>query len=166
MVGICSDLYTNKQIFSGSDLFFDPSVFEPLIVTVKWLLDNNKVLFPLLLRDGQFLCVTNASGIISCFCSRGVSFSAQFRSEAQTGPLNSCSRNINYPAGCLTSHTFNIIMSFVSVTSTPLTSLLALAYKSLISQETTQFSSLGSLKAVDNKLFDRTSDREVIQGNL
>ena len=27
----------------GSDLFFDPSVFEPLIVTVKWLLDNNKV---------------------------------------------------------------------------------------------------------------------------
>ena len=28
---------------TGSDLFFDPSVFEPLIVTVKWLLDNNKV---------------------------------------------------------------------------------------------------------------------------
>lgn len=32
----------------GSDLFFDPSVFEPLIVTVKWLLDNNK--------GCQFLC--------------------------------------------------------------------------------------------------------------
>jgi len=32
----------------GSDLFFDPDVFESLIVTVKWLLDNN---------DGcQFLC--------------------------------------------------------------------------------------------------------------
>jgi len=25
----------------GSDLFFDPEVFEPLIVTVSWLLDNN-----------------------------------------------------------------------------------------------------------------------------
>lgn len=32
----------------GSDLFFDPAVFEPLIVTVKWLLDNNK--------GSQFLC--------------------------------------------------------------------------------------------------------------
>jgi len=32
----------------GSDLFFDPNVFEPLIVTVKWLLDNNK--------GAQFLC--------------------------------------------------------------------------------------------------------------
>lgn len=32
----------------GSDLFFDPTVFEPLIVTVKWLLDNNK--------GAQFLC--------------------------------------------------------------------------------------------------------------
>ena len=27
----------------GSDLFFDPSVFEPLLVTVKWLLSNNQV---------------------------------------------------------------------------------------------------------------------------
>jgi len=26
----------------GSDLFFDPEVFESLIVTVKWLLDNNQ----------------------------------------------------------------------------------------------------------------------------
>lgn len=26
----------------GSDLFFDPSVFEPLLVTVKWLLSNNQ----------------------------------------------------------------------------------------------------------------------------
>ena len=25
----------------GSDLFFDPEVFEPLLVTVRWLLDNN-----------------------------------------------------------------------------------------------------------------------------
>jgi len=25
----------------GSDLFFDPEVFEPLVVTVSWLLDNN-----------------------------------------------------------------------------------------------------------------------------
>jgi len=25
----------------GSDLFFDPQVFEPLVVTVSWLLDNN-----------------------------------------------------------------------------------------------------------------------------
>lgn len=32
----------------GSDLFFDPEVFESLIVTVKWLLDNN--------QGCQFLC--------------------------------------------------------------------------------------------------------------
>jgi len=25
----------------GSDLFFDPEVFEPLLVTIRWLLDNN-----------------------------------------------------------------------------------------------------------------------------
>lgn len=25
----------------GSDLFFDPAVFEPLIVTVSWILRNN-----------------------------------------------------------------------------------------------------------------------------
>lgn len=25
----------------GSDLFFDPDVFEPLVVTVSWLLKNN-----------------------------------------------------------------------------------------------------------------------------
>ena len=46
----------------GSDLFFDPEVFEPLIVTIKWLLDNN--------QGCQFLCTVqvrvNRTGW--CFC--------------------------------------------------------------------------------------------------
>ena len=39
----CSVFHCLLCLLTGSDLFFDPSVFEPLIVTVKWLLDNNKV---------------------------------------------------------------------------------------------------------------------------
>ena len=58
------------------------------------------------------LCVTNASENVSCFCSRGVSFSAQFRSGAQTGPLNFCSKNTNYPAGWLFSCIFCHHFSF------------------------------------------------------
>ena len=89
------------QIISGSDLFFDPSVFEPLIVTVKWLLQNNKVDILFSSKVLKSVCVGNAGEKISCFCRRGVSFSAQYRSGVQTGPLKCCSRNTNSAAGFL-----------------------------------------------------------------
>jgi len=41
-------LRNKLDLIVGSDLFFDPSVFEALIVTIKWLLDNNK--------GAKFLC--------------------------------------------------------------------------------------------------------------
>ena len=88
------------QTFSGSDIFFDPSVFEPLIVTVKWLLENNKVIL-FSSKVLKSVCVGNSGEKISCFCRRGVSFSAQYRSGVQTGPLKCCSRNTNSAAGFL-----------------------------------------------------------------
>lgn len=34
-------LKNSVDLVIGSDLFFDPDVFEPLVVTVSWLLTNN-----------------------------------------------------------------------------------------------------------------------------
>ena len=40
---ICITITNNRlHIFlSGSDLFFDPEVFEPLLITISWLLEHN-----------------------------------------------------------------------------------------------------------------------------
>jgi len=41
-------LRNGVDLIIGSDLFFDPAVFEPLLVTIKWLLDNN--------QGARFIC--------------------------------------------------------------------------------------------------------------
>ena len=58
----------------GSDLFFDPEVFESLIVTVKWLLDNN--------QGCQFLCTVQVIYFVIKKISNLVN---NCRREVQTG---------------------------------------------------------------------------------
>ena len=60
----------------GSDLFFDPEVFEKLIFTIKWLLENN---------PGDDIML-NCWPCCNPRLSQVVSSSARCRRGARTGP--------------------------------------------------------------------------------